>query len=350
MAGQPTQRKINKLNNNLKKLIDELISLGQQTAAAWYAANSFYTYGHRPITEVIDNNQALIESHSQFQILPANYNLPPPPILDKGFTFQGGKDFLQPILKAILGPRPGYGYASRKPIWWPGEFKKINGKGCTITKTEIKAIIVALYRHYGIEVEMGPLQPAHNGIDHIQYNDTRSDLMDVDLLDILGIQEEAIPLELADNDANLANSASDEIASNQMDDVPGTIASNEVEHVHGLDDEQGVLITADTPVFQIHEILAMSFDESNHNLNDPTNSIPWTTTDGPLGPVALSVPSELSMDLNTTLADTRTITPLSLVPIVLSMDLNTTVPDTRTTLPVLSQKELMKKRQHKHDK
>ena len=79
MSGQPTQRKINRLNNNLKKLIDELISLGQQTAAAWYAANNrFYTYGHRPITEVIDNNQALIESHSQFQILPANYNLPPP--------------------------------------------------------------------------------------------------------------------------------------------------------------------------------------------------------------------------------------------------------------------------------
>ena len=126
--------------------------------------------------------------------------------------------------------------------------------------------------------------------------------------------------------------------------VPGTIASNEVEHVHGLDDEQGVLITADTPFFQINEILAMSFDESNHNLNDPTNSIPWTTTDGPLGPVALSVPSELSMDLNTTLADTRTITPLSLV------DLNTTVPDTRTTLPVLSQKELRKQRQQKHDK
>ena len=97
--------------------------------------------------------------------------------------------------------------------------------------------------------------------------------MDVDLLDILGIQEEAVPLGLADNDANLANSASDEIASIQMDDVPGTIASNEVEHVHGLDD-------ADTPVFQIHEILTMSFDESNHNLNDPTNSIPWTTTDG----------------------------------------------------------------------
>ena len=184
------QRAVAKLCSDIHKLMDRAKILGVPATTGYYQNNQLHTCGHIAMKEVLLSNESIIEQHPDFQVVPVLPTLPSPPIIDASFTFTKAIDFFTGAIKSVFGnKRPGYGDASKKPVWWNIDWKRVTGKGAHVKREDLVKLMISMYAHHGIDLEVRENNCAES--DLIQLNEqTENYLIQLDLPsnDMIGIE------------------------------------------------------------------------------------------------------------------------------------------------------------------